>query len=123
MMDCFVCFFQESVELLTQFKNFIITYNRTYSSQEGKTQIYNPIQKLGVSRIFCFFLKEINYFIEQECIGLIKSVIILQNIYISNKCCSSDYLFIKKILKNVSRFTQKYEAAQLFSTLVKTNIS
>uniref|UniRef100_A0A8C1KCT3 Cathepsin F n=1 Tax=Cyprinus carpio TaxID=7962 RepID=A0A8C1KCT3_CYPCA len=30
----FICCFQETVELLTQFKNFMITYNRTYSSQE-----------------------------------------------------------------------------------------
>uniref|UniRef100_A0A8C1SCE6 Cathepsin F n=1 Tax=Cyprinus carpio TaxID=7962 RepID=A0A8C1SCE6_CYPCA len=28
------CYFQETVELLTEFKNFMITYNRTYSSQE-----------------------------------------------------------------------------------------
>jgi len=67
MMDCFVCFFQESVELLTQFKNFIITYNRTYSSQEGKTQIYNPIQKLGVSRIF--FLKKLIILLSKDALN------------------------------------------------------
>ncbi len=36
----------------------------------------------------------------------------LQNISVSNKCCSS------KIPENVSWFPQKYEAAQLFLTLI-----
>ncbi len=42
----------------------------------------------------------------------------LQNIYISNKCC------FRKEKENVSQFPQKYEAAQLFSTqIIIRNVS
>ncbi len=50
----------------------------------------------------------------------VKTFIMLQKISISNKCCSfelSIHLWILKKL-NVSRFPQKYCAAQLFSTLI-----
>ncbi len=47
-------------------------------------------------------------------------VIMLQNIsFISNKCCSSELSIHWRILINkMHQFPQKYEAAQLFSTLI-----
>ncbi len=45
--------------------------------------------------------------------------VILQNIYISSKLCSLNFLFYSKNPeKKISGFLLKYEAAQLFSTLI-----
>ncbi len=50
----------------------------------------------------------------------IKSFIMLQNNYNSNKCCSFELSIHQTILKinNILWFPQKYESAQLFSTLI-----
>ncbi len=52
---------------------------------------------------------------------MVKTFIILQKISISNKCCFFYFLFIKESWKKES--WQKYEAAQLFSTLIIINVS
>ncbi len=49
----------------------------------------------------------------------VKTFIMLQNIYILNKCCSFELSIHLWILKNkIYQFPQKYCAAQLFSTLI-----
>ncbi len=68
-----------------------------------------------------FFLEEINTIIHQGCIKLIKigskAFDIVIKISILNKCCSFGLYNHPRILKK-SWFPQKYEAAQLFSTLI-----
>ncbi len=47
----------------------------------------------------------------------------LQNIYISkNAVFFLNFPFIKILIKNLSQFSQKCEAAQLFSTLMIINV-
>ncbi len=69
-----------------------------------------------------FFFNEVNTFVQQEHIKLLKSDskdIMLQKISISNKCCSFELSIHLWIMKNrLVGFPQKYWAAQLFSTLI-----
>lgn len=37
---CLLFIWQESVELLGQFKEFMVKYNKVYSSQEGEWRVY-----------------------------------------------------------------------------------
>ncbi len=66
-----------------------------------------------------FYLKESNIFVQQGCIKLIK--IGSKENYKVVKCCSFELSIHQRIMKN--KYTtvspQKYEAAQLFSTLIK----
>ncbi len=50
----------------------------------------------------------------------IKDIYNVTKVYISNKCCSCQLSVHQNNLEkqNVSRFPQKYEADQLFSTLI-----
>ncbi len=49
----------------------------------------------------------------------VKTFLMLQNIYIYFKCCSFELYSSKNPEKrHISQFSQKYEAAQLFSTFV-----
>ncbi len=50
----------------------------------SSVQMYITIQKVRVSKIFFFFFKEINTFIQQECVNV--TFVMLQVISISNKC-------------------------------------
>ncbi len=84
---------------------------------------YSSFEKFRVSKIF---FKEINTFIQQGCIKLIKcdsktlnkSFLMLQKISISNKCSS----FILSVYQNIliKGVSTKYEVSQLFSNIDNT---
>ncbi len=48
----------------------------------------------------------------------IKAFIILQKLSVPNKCCSFGLSINKEFFKKVLKFPQRYDAAQLYSTLI-----